>query len=181
MSIMFSDIRSFTALSETMTPQENFDFINSYLGRVSPLIHKYKGIIIKYLGDGIMSIFPERSNDSIDCGIAIQNAIHSYNVKRKEKNRLPIKVGMGFHYGRIMMGLVGEPTRMQGDAFSDNVNLTSRLEGLTKHYGTSIIISESLYNVLTQREKYNIRYLDKVRVKGKSNPVAIYEVIDESY
>ncbi len=175
---MFSDIRGFTTISETMTPQENFDFVNAYLERVSPVIRAHQGFIIKYLGDGIMAVFPDRADDAIRAGIEKLNKVAEYNAYRRKRGRVPIQVGIGIHTAYMMVGMVGETNRIQGDAFSDDVNLTSRLEGLTKFYQISFIITEETKNRLADADDYNIRFLDKVRVKGKNEAVELYEVFD---
>lgn len=178
MAVMFSDIRSFTALSETMTPQQNFDFVNAYLREVSPKIREHNGFIVKYLGDGMMAVFPNGADDALKGGIAKLQQVHEYNVDRKNSGYKPIQVGVGVHFGQMMVGIVGEAARMQGDAFSDHVNLASRLESLTKLYGVSLIISEKVLDNLTAPEQYQIRFLDRVIVKGKQQPISLYEVLD---
>lgn len=178
MAVVFSDIRSFSTLSETMTPQENFNFVNAYFKRVSPKVREYNGIIVKYVGDAIMAVFKEKTEDAIDSAIAQLNELNNYNKKREANGYLPIKSGFGIHSGFMMLGMIGEANRMQGDAFSDHVNLTSRLEGLTKYYGASIIISSVVLGKISDLNKYSIRYLDRVRVKGRKQPIEIYEVMD---
>jgi len=178
MAVMFSDIRSFTALSETMTPQQNFDFVNAYLREVSPKIREHCGFIVKYLGDGMMAVFPNGADDAVQGGIAKLQQVHRYNADRTNSGYQPIKVGVGVHFGQMMVGIVGEAERMQGDAFSDHVNLASRLESLTKLYGVSLIISEKVLDNLTHPEEYQVRFLDRVIVKGKQQPISIYEVLD---
>jgi len=178
MTVMFSDLRSFTTISEEMTPQENFDFVNAYLGRVSPAVREFNGFIVKYLGDGIMAIFPKTADDAVQAGIETLNQVNIYNEYRAKADRQPIHVGIGVNTGHMMVGMVGEEGRMQGDAFSDNVNLTSRLEGLTKHYSVSFIISAATKNALKDCSKYNVRFLDKVQVKGRMNALDLYEVYD---
>jgi len=178
MAVMFSDIRSFTALSETMTPQQNFDFVNAYLREVSPKIREHHGFIVKYLGDGMMAVFPNGADDAVQGGIAKLQQVHRYNADRTNSGYQPIKVGVGVHFGQMMVGIVGEAERMQGDAFSDHVNLASRLESLTKLYGVSLIISEKVLDNLTHPEEYQVRFLDRVIVKGKQQPISIYEVLD---
>lgn len=178
MAVLFSDIRSFTELSENMTPQENFDFVNAYLQRVSPKIREYQGFIVKYLGDGMMAIFPNGADDAIQAGIAKLKIVYSENLQRQKIGYQPIQLGIGIHFGNMMVGIVGETARMQGDAFSDNVNLTARLESLTKLYGVSLVISENALANLKHPENYQIRFLDKVIVKGRQKPVSIFEILD---
>jgi len=178
MSVVFSDIRSFSTLSETMTPQENFNFVNAYFKRVSPKVREYGGIIVKYVGDAIMAVFKDKTEDAIDSAIAQINEMNTYNKSRVAKGYLPIKTGYGIHTGFMMLGMIGEANRMQGDAFSDHVNLTARLEGLTKFYGASIIISSTVLGKIKDQSQYSIRYLDRVRVKGRKQPIEIYEVMN---
>ena len=178
MSVVFSDIRSFSTLSETMTPQENFNFVNAYFKRVSPKVREYGGIIVKYVGDAIMAVFKDKTEDAIDSAIAQINEMTIYNEKRVANGYLPIQTGYGIHTGFMMLGMIGEANRMQGDAFSDHVNLTARLEGLTKFYGASIIISSTVLGKIQDQSLYSIRYLDRVRVKGRKQPIEIYEVMN---
>jgi two-component system sensor histidine kinase ChiS len=178
MTVVFSDIRSFTTLSETMTPQENFNFVNAYFKRISPKVREYGGIIVKYVGDAIMSVFKKDVESALDSVISQLNELKNYNEKRATKGYLPIRSGYGIHSGYMMVGMIGETNRMQGDAFSDNVNLAARLEGLTKYYGVSIIISATVLSSINNSKRYLTRYLDKVRVKGRKTPLEIYEVFN---
>jgi adenylate cyclase len=177
MAVMFSDIRSFTTLSERMTPKQNFAFVNSYLKQVSPEIRNHHGLIVKFLGDGMMAVFPEGADDAVIAGINMFRAVEKYN-ETERKDEVPIQVGIGIHVGYMMLGMVGEESRMQGDAFSDNVNLTARLEGLTKFYGVSLLLSGQAYENLTHPDDYQLRFLDYVVVKGRTEPIVVYEVLD---
>ncbi len=178
MAVMFSDIRSFTTMSETMTPRENFDFVNAYLKRVSPEIRNHYGIIVKFLGDGMMAVFPDGADDAVAAGVAKQKRVQEYNQQRTARGNLPVQVGIGIHVGQMMLGMVGEANRIQGDAFSDNVNLTSRLEGLTKFYGVAMIISGQTLEHLSNPDRYQIRFLDRAIVKGRNEAISVYEVLD---
>jgi len=178
MTVMFSDLRGFTSVSETMTPEENFAFINSYLSRVSPIVRQNRGFIIKYLGDGIHAIFPGDADNGLRAGIEKLEEVNAYNEDRIARDRLPIAIGVGVNTGYMMVGMVGESDRMQGDAFSDDVNLTARIEGLTKFYGTSLIISQSTYSRLADPGAYHIRFLDTVQVVGRKQALKLYEVFD---
>ncbi len=178
MAVMFSDIRSFTTLSERMTPQENFNFVNEYLKRISPEIRNHYGIIVKFLGDGMMAVFPDGADDAVAAGIAKQKRVQEFNEERKSTTDLPLQVGIGIHVGNMMLGMVGEESRIQGDAFSDNVNLSSRLEGLTKFYGVSMLISGQTLEHLSRPDLYQIRFLDRAIVKGRNDAIAVYEVLD---
>jgi two-component system sensor histidine kinase ChiS len=178
LTVMFSDIRSFTTLSETMSPFDNFKFINSYLSRVSPLIRKNNGFIDKYIGDAIMALFPRKIEDSLIAAIEMIKEVGNYNIFRHTQGYKPISIGIGLHTGSLMLGTIGENERMEGTVISDAVNLTSRLEGLTKPYGVSIIVSEQVLAGIENVENYKYRFLDTVKVKGKNNSVSIFEVFD---
>jgi two-component system sensor histidine kinase ChiS len=108
MTVMFSDIRSFTTLSEAMSPQENFNFLNSYLSQVSPVIRQHKGFIDKYIGDAIMALFPESANDAVQAAIAMQKQVALYNEQRQQQGDVPIAIGIGLHTGNLMLGTIGE-------------------------------------------------------------------------
>lgn len=178
MAVMFSDIRGFTTLSEKMTAQENFDFVNEYLKLVSPIIQKYEGFVVKFLGDGMMAIFPYGVADAVRAGIEKSEAVQAFNATLKERGLPPISVGIGVHTGPMMVGMIGEDLRMQGDAFSDNVNLTARLEGLNKFYGSSMIISEDTLAQVPQPVTFKMRSLGKAVVKGRVNALGLYEVYE---
>ncbi len=178
MAVMFSDIRGFTTASEKMTPKENFEFINEYLKLVSPVIQQHEGFIVKFLGDGMMAIFTYGVDDAIQAGIEKQKKVKEFNALLVERGFAPVTVGIGVHTGNMMVGMVGEERRMQGDAFSDNVNLTSRIEGLNKFFGTSMIVSGDTLNNLKQPVPYKMRYLGKVQVKGRQTPLALYEIFE---
>jgi len=178
MAIMFSDIRSFTTMAEQMTPQENFDFINTYLQRISPEIRKHNGFIVKYMGDGVMAVFPEGVDDAIQAGIVKFEKLQKYNESRIINGEIPVNIGIGIHVGDTMVGIIGDANRMQADAISDHVNLTARLESLTKYYGVSLLISGDVVQRLSQPEKYHIRFLDRAIVKGRQEAITVCEVLD---
>lgn len=178
MAVMFSDIRSFTARAEAMTPGESFRFINDYLGRVSPEIRHHRGVVIKYMGDGVMAVFPESADDAVRASISELHKVAEYNVDLVREQQSPISIGIGLHFGHMMVGIVGEAGRMQGDALSDTVNLTARIEGLTKYYGVALLVSEDVVKNLQSLDQFELRTLDRVVVKGRSEPISIYEVID---
>jgi two-component system sensor histidine kinase ChiS len=178
MTVMFADVRGWTTLSESMSPQENFHFINAYLKRVSPMIKKHNGFIDQYYGDGVMALFPGTPDDAVMAAIAMHAAVGEYNKERERKGFLPIGIGVGVHLSDLMLGIIGSEERMQGAVVADAVNLTARLEGLTRIYGCSITISELTVSHLKEPDKYKYRFIDKVLVKGRQQPVSVYEVFD---
>ncbi len=177
-TVLFTDIRDYTALSEAMTPEENFSFVNAFHGRIGPIIQRFNGFINQYLGDAIMAIFPERPEDALQAAIEIQQEIRTYNNEREQQNRLPIRIGSGLHTGSLIMGIIGDEQRMDAATISDTVNMASRIESLTKHYGTSILLSEDSIDKMEKKSTFNFRYLGKVQVKGRKEPIGLYECID---
>jgi class 3 adenylate cyclase len=178
MSVLFSDIRDFTTLSETMTPEDNFKFINSYLSRMEPVINENKGFIDKYIGDAIMALFSGEADNAVKAGIAMVHRLVEYNKYCTNAGCALIQIGIGINTGSLMLGTVGGPNRMDGTVISDAVNLASRVESLTKNYGVSLLITQPTYSRLKNPSQYAIRTLDTVKVKGKSQAVTVYEVFD---
>ncbi|MFK5968976.1 MAG: two-component regulator propeller domain-containing protein [Candidatus Marithrix sp.] len=177
-TVLFSDIRGFTAMSETMSPKEVFDFINIYLGQMEPIITENKGIIDKYIGDAIMALFPGCADHALQGGIAMLNTLSQYNELLVRADLQPMKIGIGLNSGPAMLGTIGGQNRMDGTVISDTVNVASRVEGLTKIYGTPLLITEQTYLELKDPLQYHIRVIDAVQVKGKTEVVTVYEVYD---
>ena len=178
MTVMFADVRGWTTLSETMSPQDNFKFINGYLRRVSPVIEAHHGFIDQYYGDGVMALFPDSPDDAVAAAIAMHGVVEEYNEERRTYGLLPMGIGVGLHLGDLMLGIIGSEDRMQGAVVSDDVNLAARLEGLTRIYGSSVTLSELTFTQLKDPNRYMHRFVDKVSVKGKKKPVSVYEIYD---
>jgi len=174
MSVLFSDIRDFTSLSETMTPAENFQFINAYLSRMEPAITQNFGFIDKYIGDAIMALFDGSADDAVKAGIAMLEELNEYNISRNRPDCPPLQIGIGINTGSLMLGTVGGQSRMDSTVISDAVNLASRVETLTKEYGVSMLITQNTFIELN--DFYDLRLIDRVTVKGKSQMVTVYEV-----
>jgi two-component system sensor histidine kinase ChiS len=178
MTILFSDIRGFTSISETMKPQENFDFINAYLSRMEPIIAKHNGFIDKYIGDAIMALFPVNVDNAVQAAVRMLQRLVDYNSTRGRPGRPMLKIGIGIHTGWSMLGTVGGENRMDGTVIADAVNLASRTEGMTKIYGVALLITEQVFQKLQNPSEYKIRVIDRVKVKGKTIEVTLYEVFD---
>ena len=177
MTIMFSDIRNFTSLSETMTPDENFAFINAYLEQIGPVIREHGGFIDKYIGDAIMALF-EKADDAVRAGLAMMDALDRFNATRAADVLAPVRIGIGLNTGSLMMGTIGELHRMDGTVISDAVNLASRVESLTKVYRTGMLLTQYTYDHLADPGAHAIRPIDVVVVRGKTRPVVLFEVFD---
>ena len=182
-TILFSDMRSFSTLAEGMTPPQLIAFINSYLSTVVPLIHKYNGFVITYLGDAIMAAFPHKPSDALRSALGILEALNGLNQKRFQEKLHEIKIGIGINSGTSMIGIIGDHGRMEPTIMSDVVNLAARMESLTKQYGMSIVFSNATYERLTEEEKneFHYRVVDEVRVIGKKVSVSLYELYDKGW
>jgi len=178
MSVLFADIRDFTALSEQMTPEDNFRFINAYLSRMEPEITANSGFIDKYVGDEIMALFTGSADDAVSAGVAMLRRLAQYNKTRQRPDRAPIRIGIGINTGRLMLGTVGGSQRMDSTAIGDAVNLAARLEQLTKTYQVSLLISQQTFLQLDRARRFAIRLIDRVAVPGKSQPIPIFEVFE---
>ncbi|MCD5380491.1 adenylate/guanylate cyclase domain-containing protein [Candidatus Gracilibacteria bacterium] len=181
-SIFFSDIEGFTTISEKMNPEELVQFLREYLGAMSNIIMDQRGLIDKYEGDAIMALWGvfghEESSTFDNCNAALdqQQKLKILNAGWKEKFGEELKIRMGLHTGEAIVGNIGATGRkMEFTALGDSVNLASRLEEVNKKYGTYLCVSEVVYK--EQKENFEFRYLDKIRVKGKTIPIGIYELL----
>lgn len=178
MSVFFLDIRNFTALSETMSPQQNFRFINSFLNRFGPIIRDHGGFVDKYMGDGIMALFPGTPDDAVRAALEMREALKDYNLGRVRGGYQEIRFGIGIHTGPLMLGTIGENRRMDSTVISDTVNAASRLEGLTKKYECDILLSGETVATLETPECFATRFVALETVKGKTKPLEVFLVND---
>ncbi len=182
-TILFCDIRSFTDLSEPLAPQELMDFLNDYLKMMNMSIMVNHGFVDKFIGDAVMAIFDRvdssvnDSRNAINAGMGMLQVLSTMNHKRKRQSQVPISIGIGIHTGPVVFGTLGFEERMDSTVLGDAVNLASRLEGLTKYYGASLLFSEQTYRSLENEESdLLLREVDRVLVKGRKQPVTIYEL-----
>ncbi len=179
-TIFFSDIRSFTTLSETMSPQELVTLLNEYLTAMTDCLMDYRGTLDKYIGDAIMGFWgapiPQEDHALLACKCALKQMELLDDLNSKWPQEKQIHIGIGLNSGVTTVGNMGSEGRMNYTVMGDNVNLASRLEGINKQYYTSIVISESTYEKVKDRGAIT-RELDDIRVKGKRKPVRIYELI----
>jgi len=174
-TVLFSDIRDYTTLSERMTPEQNFSFICSFNEYMGPIIRQNKGFINQYLGDAIMAIFPGNAANALNAAVQMQIAVRDFNKQRESANQAPIHIGVGMHTGPLIMGITGDHERLDATTISDTVNTASRLESLTKYYKASIIISEETLQQISNPEDFHLRLLGSVQLKGKYAPIGIHE------
>jgi class 3 adenylate cyclase/CheY-like chemotaxis protein len=191
-TILFSDIRSFTDISESMEPAELMQFLNTFLQFMSEPIQLNHGFVDKFIGDAIMALFDQpgkpdaiEARDAVRSGIEMQASLVRFNKLRAKQNYPPTNIGIGVHSGPVVIGTLGSDSRMDSTVLGDAVNLASRLEGLTKNYRLPMLVSEDSKNLISHLEEFNWRLLDRITVKGKSEPVRIFEVFnqysDENY
>lgn len=173
MSVFFLDIRDFTALSERMTPNETFLFINTFLERFGPIVRNHGGFIDKYLGDGFMALFPNDADSALDAALEMRRALLVFNAERRNAG-LPIRIGIGIHRGPLMLGTIGENQRMDSTVISDTVNTASRLEQLTKTHKRDILVSSELVKGLRENGRFSLTRIGHEQVKGKKQTIEVY-------
>ncbi len=181
LSVLFSDIRGYTNLVESMEPEEVVSMLNEYFGQMAEPIFTHKGTLDKYIGDAIMAVFRSPTQLEAHAWRAMQTALEmrsnlaEFNARRLAEKKKPIRIGIGIHSGMAISGNIGHSRRMEFTVIGDDVNLASRLEGTTKLYGCDIAISGNTIQPCADRVW--VRELDIVRVKGKTHPVSIYELV----
>ena len=177
-TVLFTDIRNFTTLSEKMTPEENFRFVSSFNAQLGPIIRSHNGFINQYLGDSIMALFPENVEDALKAAIAMQKAVHELSELRQSMGLPPIKAGIGMHTGPLIMGITGDEFRLDAATISDTVNTAARIESLTKYYRAPLLLSGETLRHLSHPGQFHLRQLGKVQLKGKYNLMSIVECVD---
>jgi len=182
LTVMFSDIRGFTTISENLTPDELVRLLNEYLGAMTEIIFSTNGTLDKYIGDAVMAFWgspvpqEEHALHACTCALRMSSGLANLNAKWEGEGRRQIAIGIGVNTGEVNVGNMGSDKRLAWTVMGDNVNLASRLEGITKEYQTQIVISEATYRQVAKR--FVCRELDKIKVKGKHQPVTIYELLD---
>ena len=176
MGVLFSDMRNFTGISEKMSPEENFKFLNRYLEFMTPAIKKYNGFIDKYIGDAVMALFPTSAEDAVLAAVEMNKQLAVYNSDEPTSGKDPVNMGVGIHIGQLVLGTIGRELRMETTVISDTVNASARLENLNKTYKTNVLISGAVRDELSPDIQSFCRLIDRTQVKGKVEFLDVYEV-----
>lgn len=180
-TVLFSDIRGFTSMSEQMTAQQVSEILNEYFTEMEPIITKYNGIINKFIGDAVMAVFGEPIQDknhaqnAVKCAYEMLKKVKELRKKWVKENKPKIEIGIGINTGEVFVGNIGSVNRMEYTVIGDTVNLASRLEGYNKIYKTSLLISPTTYEEV--KNIVDVIKISNVQIRGKANKINIYEVL----
>lgn len=183
MTAFFSDVAGFTSISERLEPEELVELLNRYLTAMTDVIFEYDGYLDKYMGDGIMAFWngllkqPDHAERACRCALKSSHQLARLNQELEKRGLVPLSARIGVNTGIMAAGYMGSSQKKQYTIMGDNVNLASRLEGANKAFGTSIMISEFTYDLV--QDRFEVRFLDKIRVPGKAKPVKTYELLAE--
>ena len=177
MGVVFSDLRAFTTLSERLSADETFRFLNQYLQEIGPVTRAHGGYIDKYVGDAILAIFPDGPDDALQAALAMQRQVDVFNQTRAKAGEPPVTIGVGVHSGPLVLGIIGETERLEGTVIADCVNVACRLEGLCKEHGVRIVTTEECLGATKDPARYATRFLGALPVRGKAEAVRAYEVM----
>lgn len=178
MSVLFSDMRGFTRLVESMPADEHIGFINGYLGRMEPAILESGGFVDSYLGDGIMALFEGDADSAIRAGVRMSQELAALNRERELAGLAAIEMGVGISTGPLTLGTIGGAQRLKCGVIGDPVNLASRIESLTKLFRCRLLLSHFTREGLLDERAFDLRRVGRVRVQGKQSPIDLYEVLD---
>lgn len=181
LTVLFSDVRGFTSIAEKMSPEKLVEVMNLYLTRMTEMVFQTEGVLDKYIGDAVMAFWnapldqPDHAFRAVKTALLMQDELKKMNQADVFSNGLKLKIGIGINTGEMIVGNMGSDTRFDYTVIGDNVNLASRVEGITKEYGVGILATESVMSKI--KDQIVARRIDKVAVKGKKEPVMIYEVL----
>lgn len=180
-AIFFSDICGFTSMSEKMDPAEIVEMLNEYFTEMTDIVFKYDGTLNKYIGDAIMAIYgapvamENASERALRASLEMREKLSLFNENRIKDGKIPVHMGMGLHWGKVLVGNIGSPRQMEYTVIGDAVNVCSRIEGLTRHFDTDLLISDALYDEV--RDLIEVETLEPVDVKGKSRKIIVHKVL----
>jgi class 3 adenylate cyclase len=177
MTVLFCDIRAYTSIAELLSAEENFQFLSVYLEKMTEIITSHGGMVNQLLGDGILAFF-NAPDEALQASIAMQILLQNYQIHNRQGDPMPIKAGIGLHSGEVIIGIMGNAKRMDTGIVSDTVNAASRIEGLTKHFGVNVLLSEMVVEQLQAKASTSFRFIGRVRMKGKKAAIGLYECFE---
>lgn len=185
-TVLFSDIRDFTKMSEQLSPVDVVSFLNEYLGAMVDCVLEHNGVLDKFIGDAVMAVFgaplsqgtARDAENAVACALAMGRRLHEINQRRQERGQPPIRIGIGLHTGELVAGNIGSPRRMEYTVIGDTVNTCSRLEHLTKEYGQRMLLSAATAALV--RSRFATREVGVVPIRGRAEPLAIHVLIDDA-
>ncbi|MEQ9363676.1 MAG: protein kinase [Leptospirales bacterium] len=178
LSILFSDVRGFTTVSEALGSEKTFLLLNDYLERMETPIRRHDGFVDKFIGDAIMALFDGAAVSAVNAGLEMLATLDDFNRPRISAGEAALRIGIGVNTGDVMIGVVGSRERMDTTVMGDTVNTASRIENLTKYYGCDFLIGENTYQAIQSDRRLLTRFVDAVQVKGKDASTRIYEVFN---
>ncbi|HTJ44441.1 MAG TPA: adenylate/guanylate cyclase domain-containing protein [Kofleriaceae bacterium] len=179
-SVLFSDIRGYTKMSEGMQPLEVFNLLNEYIAAMGDEISRAGGFVDKYIGDAIMALFDDEHTDGVlDAALGMRRTLRRFNAERAAKGLVTLEAGIGMHGGDVVMGTIGFASKIESTVIGDAVNTASRIEGMTKEYGVAVLVTNAIVEGLAHPDRYHLRLISaEVKVRGRAQPVALYELLD---
>lgn len=175
MTVLFSDIRGFTSMSESMQDRDVYEFLLGYYRAITPIITDNHGIIDKFIGDAVMGLFPASGPAAVRAAAELQKEMRLLNEFRRQGGAADIRVGVGLHAGDLVLGTIGDKTRMETTVLGDTVNISARLESLTKRYFVSVILSDTVYKGLPESDQAYCREFGRANIRGRSAQLTLYE------
>ena len=181
-TVVFSDIRNFTGMTEKLGAKDTVSMLNEYFTRMGEVVSQHRGMLDKYIGDALMAVFgtpfagPDDADNAVRAAIGMMRTLYAFNTERAHSGLPPIDVRIGINTGEVIAGNIGSPKRVDYTVIGDSVNLAARIESANKFYGTHVLISEGTRKALSG--SYCLRELDCIRVKGRQEPVSVHEVMD---
>ncbi|MDI4645682.1 HAMP domain-containing protein [Cohnella hashimotonis] len=178
MAVMVANLREFRQLSKTLSPKENFDFMNSFLRRFGPIVRQEDGLISKYLGAGFMALFPGYAEEAIRAAVAIRRELLVYNQHRRSSGYATVDIGIAIHKGPLMLGIIGEERRWEGNVISDDVQRTTMLEQISEIVGCCIVVTRDYYEQLRSPERFMHRSLGRIRLESSDEAMELIDVYE---
>ncbi|MFD0674117.1 HAMP domain-containing protein [Cohnella sp. GCM10027633] len=178
MAVMVANLRDFHRYAQTLSPKDNFDFMNSFLRRFGPIVREEDGLISKYLGAGFMALYPGYAEQALQSAVTIRRELGRYNEDRRKAGYEPVDIGIAIHKGPLMLGIIGEERRWEGNVISDDVHLTALLEKLSAELGSTVLVTKTFFEQLREPERFRHRSLGRITPEGHGEAVELIDVYE---